>query len=108
MSEDEDKEFPINDFDYLSARSILLLNMNLLRQELNYIWDKGGEKWKDKKFDTHLHSIAERKREILDIAHGLMTAEDYQQYADLVEVVLPVHYSKFDIKKFKKIKKKFD
>ena len=107
MSEGEDKEFPIDDFDYLSARSILLLNMNLLRQELNYIWDKGGKKWKDEKFDTHLHSIAARKREILDIAHGLMAAEDYQQYVDLVELVLPVQYTKFNISKLKKIKKKF-
>jgi len=107
MSEGEDKEFPADDYDYLSTRSILLLNMNLLRQELNYIWEKGGKKWKDKQFDAHLHAIAARKREILDIAHGLMSAEDYQQYADLVELVLPVQYTKFKITKLKQIKKKF-
>lgn len=107
MSEGEDKEFPTDDYNYLTTRSILLLNMNLLRQELNYIWEKGGKEWKDKKFDTHLHSISARKREILDIAHGLMSAEDYQQYADLVESVLPVFYTKFDIKKLKKIRKEF-
>jgi len=52
MSEGEDKEFPADNYDYLSTRSILLLNMNLLRQELNYIWEKGGKKWKDKEFDA--------------------------------------------------------
>ena len=107
MSEDDDKEFPVDVYGYLSTRSILLLNMNLLRQELNYIWKEGGKKWKDKKFDIHLHSIAARKREILDIARSLMSNEDYLQYADLVELVLPTRYMKFDIKKFKKISKEF-
>ena len=106
MSDSGDKIFPTDDYDYLTARSTLLLSLNMLRSELEMIW-KEGKRWSDKKFDAYLQAIYVRKRELLDIAHGLMSAEDYQQYEDMVNSVLPLKYKKFDILKMKKIVKDF-
>ena len=78
----------------------------MLRNELETIW-KEGKWWSDKIFDTHLQAIYLRKREILDIAHGLMSAEDYQKYEDMVNSVLPLKYKKFNIKKMRRISKDF-
>ena len=107
MSESGDKEYPVSDYDYLATRAILLTNITLLRNELNLLWEKGRH-WEDKRFERHLHTIAERRMEILNIAHGLMPSEEYKKYEDFVNLILPTEYSKlFDFKKLGSKKRKF-
>ncbi len=106
MSESGDKEFPIDDYGYLSIRSNLLTNLNMLRNELEVVW-KESKSWPDKKLDTYLQSIYLRKRELLEIAHGIMSPTDYPIYEDMINSVLPLKYKKFNIKKMKTIHKDF-
>ena len=107
MSEGGDKEYPVSGYDYLSTRAILLTNITLLRNELNWLWEK-GRRWEDKRFEKHLHTIAERRTEILTIAHDLMPSEEYKKYEDFVNLILPTEYHKmFDFKKLGPKKRKF-
>ena len=106
MSESGDKEFPSDDYGYLVIRSNLLISMNQLRHELYLLWND-SKKWNDKQFDTYFQSLAARKQELLDMAHGIMAPEDYEKYQDMVELTIPLVYKKFNFKKMKKIRKNF-
>lgn len=107
MSESGDKEYPVSDYGYLETRAILLTNITLLRNELNWLWEKGRH-WKDARFETHLLTIAERRTEILTIAHELMPSEEYKKYEDFVNNILKTKYSKkFDFKKLRPKKREF-
>ncbi|MGY5149394.1 MAG: hypothetical protein ACW9W3_04960 [Candidatus Nitrosopumilus sp. bin_68KS] len=106
MSESGDQEFPTDVYGYYIVRSNLLISMNQLRDEIRLLW-KDGKKWNDKKFDANMQTLATRKQELLDIAHGIMTSEDYEQYLDIVELTLPLKYHKFDFRKLKKVNKDF-
>ena len=104
----EDKEYPSIEPAYLIIHSNLLLNLNLLKRELDWFFESENKKFiKTKDFDRYWQNFAERIRELLFIAKQSMTAESYAKFKALVKQTLGTGYTTRLNKLLKKTPKKF-
>ena len=87
-------EYPSISPEYLIIHSNLLTNLNLMKQEINWFFERENKKIiPTKEFDNYWQNFAERIRELLFISKQSMSLEEYQRFKALVKMTFGTGYT---------------